>query len=130
MRLISVLFIVFCSLLPIQAQQEIDPFISESLLKGDAATLASFFNENVELVIGSTNDVFSKKQATGIVADFFRRNKVLSYQILHKGIKENSAFTIGTIRTSTGNFRVYVLVRRVVNEKQLIQQLRIETSND
>ena len=71
------------------------------------------------------NDVFSKPQATEIIADFFRKNKVNSFQLLHKGNKDAASFVIGTLKTSTGNFRLYVLTRK--NE---IQQLRIEPSND
>lgn len=111
------------------AQKDVSPQIINALSKGDAVTLATFFNDNVELIVGSTNDVFSKKQSTGIVADFFRRNKVTSFQVLHKGNKDNSAFSICTMKTATNTFRVYILVRHSDN-KQLIQQLRIEPSNE
>jgi hypothetical protein len=84
---------------------------------------------NVELVIGAKNDVFSKQQASGIINDFFRSNKVNSFQVLHKGNKDNANFAIGTLKTSSGNYRVYVLTRKQ-GATPLIQQLRIESSND
>jgi hypothetical protein len=130
MKIISTLLFFVASIVNLQAQRDISPAITDALSRGDAMSVSSFFNENVELVIGSTNDVFSKKQATGILADFFKKNKVSSFQILHKGSKENSAFSICTLRAGTTNFRVYVLVRRTADEQQLIQQLRIESTND
>lgn len=130
MRLFSVLLLIVLTLLPLQAQRDIETSITAALSKGDANALSSLFNDHVELVLTGINDVYSKKQATGILVDFFRKNKVATYQLLHKGTKENSAFTIGTITTSTGDYRVYILIRRSSVDKQLIQQLRIESSND
>lgn len=129
MKSIITILILIISSFSASAQKDVSPQIINALGKGDAITLSTFFNENVELIVGSTNDVFSKKQATGIVADFFRRNKVTAFQVLHKGNKDNSAFSICTMKTSTNTFRVYVLVRHSAN-KQLIQQLRIEPTNE
>ena len=108
---------------------EVSPDIITALNKGDAGKLSALLNTNVELVIGNKNDVFSKQQATGIIADFFKTNKVASFQLLHKGNKEAASFAIGEIKTNTGNYRIYVLTRKVGNQS-LIQQLRIELSND
>lgn len=126
--LISVLFLM-CSVTALHAQRDVSEDILNAIASGDAVTLSSFFNDNVELVVGSTNDVFSKQQATGIITDFFRRNKVSSFQVLHKGIKDTSAFSICTMKAGNSSYRVYVLVRRT-STRQLIQQLRIESSND
>ena len=130
MRKLFTLLLMLLTLTAVQAQRELAPAITDALSKGDASALSAYFNDNVELVMGTVNDVYSKKQATGIVADFFRRNKVSSFQILHKGSKENAAFTICALRAGTTNYREYILVRRGSGEQQLIQQLRIESSND
>ncbi len=130
MRILSTLLLYILSLTVVSAQREMATGITDALSKGDAGALSVYFNDNVELVLGSVNDVYSKKQASGIVADFFRRNKVSSFQVLHKGSKENSAFSICTMRAGNATYRVYILVRRTSDEQQLIQQLRIESSND
>lgn len=127
-NLATILFLI-SSIVMVNAQQEVSPRIIDALSKGDATTLSSYFNDNVELVIGSTNNVFSKQQATGIIADFFKKNKVNSFQVLHKGTKDVSAFSICTMKTGSGTYRIYVLVRKI-SDQQLIQQLRIESSND
>lgn len=126
--LISVLFLI-CSSAIVNAQREVSTAILDAVAAGDAVVLSSYFNDNVELVIGSTNDVFSKQQATGIITDFFRRNKVNSFQVLHKGTKDTSAFSICTMKAGSNTYRIYLLVRKSA-DRQLIQQLRIESSND
>jgi hypothetical protein len=110
----------------IEAQStEVSAEIISALNEGNSSQLSAFLNANVELVIDNKNDVFSKQQASGIIADFFRKNHVNSFQLLHKGNKDLASFAIGMLKTSDGNYRVYVLTRK--NE---IQQLRIEPSND
>jgi hypothetical protein len=104
---------------------EVPSEIISALNSGNAGQLSNYLNANVELFIESKNDLFSKQQSTEIIADFFRRNHVTGFQLLHKGNKDAASFAIGTLKTSTGSFRLYVLTRK--NE---IQQLRIEPSND
>jgi hypothetical protein len=129
MKTLITLICIICTLQIANAQREVSPDILNAISEGNATALSSYFNNNVELVVGSSNDVFSKQQATGIISEFFRKNKVSSFQVLHKGTKESAAFSISTLKTTTGTYRVYVLVRKAGSE-QLIQQLRIESSND
>jgi hypothetical protein len=103
--------------------------ITQALNNGDAGKLSAQFNANVELVLGKINDVLSKQQASGIISDFFKKNKVTSFVVLHNGKKESSGFTIGTLKTNNGDFRVYILTRKS-GSQTLIQQLRLETTND
>jgi len=108
---------------------EVPSEIIAALNDGDAGQLSNYLNANVELVITNKNDVFSKQQATGIISDFFRNNRVNSFQLLHKGNKEAASFAIGMLKTSGGTYRVYVLTRKTGNQT-VIQQLRIESSNE
>ena len=129
-KLVLLSFLMLCALPHVVAQSsEVSSEIITALDKGDAAKLSAYLNANVELVVGNKNDVFSKQQASGIITDFFRTNKVSSFQLLHKGNKEATSFAIGEIKTNTGNYRVYVLTRKSGNQT-VIQQLRIEISND
>ncbi|MDD4992766.1 MAG: DUF4783 domain-containing protein [Paludibacter sp.] len=117
---------LICAVPLIHAQSaEVSSDIISAIGSGNAGQLSEYLNDNVELVIDNKNDVFSKQQATGIIADFFRKNKVSSFQLLHKGNKDAASFAIGMLKTASGTYRVYVLTRK--NE---IQQLRIEPSND
>ena len=121
--LLSSLFLVIPL---IEAQStEVPSEIIAALNEGNSSQLSAHLNANVELVIDNKNDVFSKQQATGIITDFFKKNRATGFQLLHKGNKDLASFAIGMLKTSDGNYRVYVLTRK--NE---IQQLRIEPSND
>ncbi len=125
-KLLLLSFCLICAVPMINAQSsEVPSEIISSLGSGNASQLSGYLNDNVELVIDNKNDIFSKQQATGIIVDFFRKNKVSAFQLLHKGNKDAASFAIGTLKTAGGTFRVYVLTRK--NE---IQQLRIEPSND
>jgi hypothetical protein len=116
----------FCAIPVMEAQSvEVPNEIITALNNGNASQLSAYLNSSVELFIENKNDVFSKSQATGIITDFFRKNRVTGFQLLHKGNKDAASFAIGTLKTNTGSFRLYVLTRK--NE---IQQLRIEPSND
>jgi len=122
--LLSACFMFVVPLLQAQSV-EVPAAIINALNSGDANQISNYLNSNVELFIENKNDVFSKPQATEIIAEFFRKNRVNSFQLLHKGNKDAASFVIGTLKTASGNFRLYVLTRK--NE---IQQLRIEPSND
>jgi hypothetical protein len=75
---------MLCALPHVAAQSsEVPPEIISALDKGDAGKLSAYLNTNVELVVGNKNDVFSKQQASGIITDFFRTNKVSSFQYNH-----------------------------------------------
>lgn len=103
--------------------------VISALNNGDAGKLASFMNNNVQLVVNNINEIYSKQQAVGIISDFFRRNSVSKFEVLHQGVKEAASFAIGTLYTSGGKYRVYVLTRKNGNSP-VIQQLRIESNNE
>lgn len=127
-RIFLSLFMVFVFALT-YAQNDIPSDVISALGNGDAARLSPFLNSNVELVVAKTNDVLSRQQTTGILTDFFKKNKVSTFSVLHNGNRESASFLIGTLSTANGNFRVYILMRKSGNQT-LIQQLRIESSNE
>ena len=96
-----------------------------SIQNGNEAGLAAFFNENVELVVQTHDDVYSKLQAQQIIAEFFKSNKPKKFSIIHQGGKEDARYAIGSLTTNTGTFRVYFLLKNK-NNTSLIHQLKIE----
>ncbi|NDV47132.1 DUF4783 domain-containing protein [Paludibacter sp. 221] len=129
LSLLFSLFIIAGTLTAYSRTMDVPSEIINALGKGDASTISTYLNTNVELVIDNKNDIFSKQQAESIITDFFRRSPVKKFDLIHKGEKESASFAIGTLRTTNGNFRVYVLTRKN-GSKDAIQQLRIEPSND
>jgi hypothetical protein len=123
LKLIS-LFICFFALVTVSFAQIPDEIVI-SIQNGNDSNLAEFFNENVELVVETHDDVFSKSQAQQIVAEFFKTNKPKQFTIIHQGGKEGARYAIGSLVTNTGTFRVYFLLKNK-NNNSYIHQLRIE----
>ncbi|MBL7967782.1 MAG: DUF4783 domain-containing protein [Prolixibacteraceae bacterium] len=123
LKLISFVFGLF--VISSVAFAQIPDEIVTSIQSGNDAALANFFNENVELVVQTHDDVYSKSQAQQIVAEFFKSNKPKQFSIVHQGGKEGARYAIGSLTTSTGTFRVYFLLKNK-NNNSYIHQLRIE----
>ncbi|MCW0482633.1 DUF4783 domain-containing protein [Gaoshiqia sediminis] len=96
-----------------------------SLKTGNASTLSSYFNQNIEMVVLDQDDVYSKAQAQQIVTNFFSQHKAQGFSIIHQGGKEGAKYAIGNLSTNQGTFRVYFLLKND-GEKAYIHQLRIE----
>jgi len=123
LKLISFVFGFFA--LATASFAQIPNEIVTSIQSGNDVSLAAYFNENVELVVESHDDVYSKSQAQQIVAEFFKSNKPKQFSIIHQGGKEDARYAIGSLTTATGAFRVYFLLR-IKNNTTLIHQLKIE----
>ncbi len=118
------LFFCFMTLARIAPAQIPDDIVT-SFQNGNDAGLAAFFNDNVELVVGTHDDVYSKSQAQQIVAEFFKSNKPKQFSIIHQGGKDDARYAIGSLTTASGTFRVYFLLKNK-NSNSYIHQLRIE----
>ena len=117
--------IVLTVALTAQAQADAIPDIVAGFNSGYSDAIAEHLNDNVELVIKNANNVFTKQQTKNILTDFFKKNPPLKFTIMHRGDKEYAQFVIGNLETTNGTYRVYFLIK-----KNLVQQLRIEGSND
>lgn len=123
LRLTALLFCFF--VMSSIAFGQIPDEIVTSIQNGNDVILAGYFNENVELVVQTHDDVYSKSQAQQIVAEFFKTNKPKQFSILHQGGSEAARYAVGSLTTNTGTFRVYILLKNK-NNNSYIHQLRIE----
>jgi hypothetical protein len=108
---------------PVQAQ--IPDEIIQCLKSGNAKVLSGYFNQNVELMIPDSDNVFSRAQAQLVISDFFSNYPPSNFSIIHQGGKEGAHYVIGNLITSKGAFRVYFLLKKSEG-KDYIHQLRIE----
>ncbi len=122
-----VLILIFFGLFTTVSQSfsQIPNEIILSIQSGNDVMLASFFNQNVELVVQSHDDVFSKSQAQQIVAEFFKVNKPKQFSIIYQGGTDSSRYAIGSLITNTGTFRVHFLLKPKAN-RSYIHQFKIE----
>ena len=102
--------------------------IDAAIKLGNSKALSQHFGPKIDLTLPNKEDSYSKAQAAQILKDFFQRYKVSNYKVIHHGsAKDGAEYFIGSLSTSGGSFRTYLLVR-TENSKKRIQQLRIEAS--
>ncbi len=104
--------------------------VTTAIKAGNAAQLASFFDNTVELTIRNKQASYSKAQAQVVIKDFFDKNPVKSYAVVHRGSSEaGSAYAIGILTTATQTFRTYIYVKqKVATSTTLVEELRFENS--
>jgi hypothetical protein len=120
---ITILFFLLM-LAAITSSGQIPGQIVNGLKSGDARAVSSYFNENVELVILDRENVCSQAQGEQILRDFFNKYKPSGFIITHQG-GDDAPYAIGKMPTSGGNFRIYLLLKSIVNGPKIVQ-LRIE----
>jgi Domain of unknown function (DUF4783) len=108
-----------------KAQQGIDEVVS-ALKSGNATELARYLDDNVELTLPEKSDSYSKAQAQVIIKDFFSNNGVKGFELKHKGTSPGGNFAIGTLQTSSGNFRTNIFMR-TKNGKDVVKEIRFQS---
>ncbi len=128
LHLIISIFLSFVATQEISAQKnDIPNEIISAFKEANANIIASYLNENVELITPQADNFFSRQHAKSILADFFRKNPVQDFNVIHKGTKDNASFVIATYSSNTGIYRISLSLRKSGNQS-LIYQLRIEKS--
>lgn len=116
---------------PFESVLDISDDVAAAVKTGNASNVSKFFSANVDLKILDKEDVYSKTQAELILKDFFSKNPMKSFAIIHKGTSKNGdQFAIGTYETSTGKkFRSYFLFKKETTGLT-IQQFRFEVQDE
>lgn len=125
---LAMMLLCLCGTVTVHAQGDIPQPVVEALKTGNTSTLSDFFSSSIELAILDQEDIYSKQQAELIVKNFFSKHMPTGFVILHKGGKEGSQYAIGNMTTSSGTFRVTLLIK-MSNNKPFIHQLRFEEGN-
>lgn len=99
--------------------------IANAIEAGNYERIASYFNDNVNLIIENTEETYSKNQAELIIKAFFESHAPLQFQFDSSGANGSSQYVHGNLITNQGKFRVYFLVKQV-DTKYYILQLYIE----
>lgn len=101
--------------------------ISKAITKGDAAALAEYFDEDVEVTILNEVNIYSKSEAQEVVKTFFTTHPPKTYSQVHQGTSkgEGGQYCIGNLIVKDGKFRVYLYLKKSNNQYR-IQELRFE----
>src|SRR5690554_7496272 len=124
-KLQSFLLLISSVLLIQSVNAQVPDEIITCLKSGNAKSLSGYFNQNVELVVPESDNVYSKAQAQLLVNDFFNAYNPQTFSVIHQGGKEGAQYVIGHLNTKKGSFRVYFLLKKS-DGKDYIHQLRIE----
>ncbi|MCT4589990.1 MAG: DUF4783 domain-containing protein [Carboxylicivirga sp.] len=96
-----------------------------AIKKSDAEAVSKSFNAQVELILPQKSAVYSKKQAEMVIKDFFERNPVKEFKLIHQGKKDKSSFAIANYYASSNRFR-FTFLTKIKSGKIYIHQIRIE----
>ena len=109
--------------------QENPSQLTHAFKKGNAQELSPYLGSKVELILLNKSKEYTKEEATQAVKNFFAAHKVNSFTVNHEGKKNESGFIVGTLVTSSGNYRINCYFKKNGNQF-LIHQIRIDKSNE
>ncbi|MBC9931378.1 DUF4783 domain-containing protein [Chitinophaga qingshengii] len=95
-----------------------------AIKQGDVNSLSRYLDNNVEINISGKANSYSKAQAEIILKDFFSKNQVKSFELVHQG-GEASRFGIGNLSTSGGNYRLSFFLQKK-GGAMVLNELRFE----
>jgi Domain of unknown function (DUF4783) len=122
--LISSLFFLIASVT--LAQADITPKVVDAIKKGDATAMGAHFMSPIDLTLNGKDETLNREQAVAALTKFFTSNNVKSFELKHQGTsKLEDQFRIGTLVTSTGEYRVTFFMKKNGAAMQ-IKQLTIE----
>lgn len=99
--------------------------ITKYLEAGDAASLSSWFADNLDLTVISSSRNCSRKQAREILTRFFQANTPRSFEVTHRAAEANKKFMIGLLNAGGERFQVTIYVTASGTDTYKIQQLNI-----
>lgn len=99
--------------------------ITKYLTLGDAASLSSWFADNLDVTVISSTRNCSRKQAQEILRSFFEANTPRSFQVTHKASEANKKYLIGLLNAGGELFQVTIYATASAGDTYKIQQLNI-----
>lgn len=109
--------------------QDVPADVIVAFKKGSSAELGKYLGNNVEMIILNHSSNVDNIAAESMMNDFFSRNKVNGFNVNHQGKRDESGFVIGTLNTSTGDYRINCYFKKM-QSKYLIHQIRIDKTNE
>lgn len=99
--------------------------ITKYLAAGDAASLSSWFADNLDVTVISSSRNCSKSQARQILRTFFASYTPRSFEVTHKASEANKKYLIGLLNAGGELFQVTIYATSSGGEAYKIQQLNI-----
>jgi len=118
---------LFSLLLVVGHAQVPEAAIDIAFKNADATSISRFFAPNIDIELNNSLSNYSKTQAEIVLKDFFSKNQVKDYEIIHSGNSGGTTetYTIGILNTVNGNYRVYMLLKPKDNS-YILKQIRFQ----
>ncbi len=109
-------------------QPSFEAVIVNAFKTGNAAKIALYFGDNVDLSILGKANLYSKSQAQQVLQHFFTEHKPKEFSIIHKGNAKSSQYFIGElISIAAKKYRV-TINSKADGSKNTITSLTIEAN--
>ncbi|MBN2664474.1 MAG: DUF4783 domain-containing protein [Bacteroidales bacterium] len=99
--------------------------IFEALEQGNANELSFYFNQSINLTILDQTGLYGKKQAEIILANFFSKNKISSFEIIQLKDQINFSSVICNFKSYSDKSFIIHLTYYNINNKKVITDLSI-----
>lgn len=101
--------------------------VSEAMRKGKIILLEKHLADDVDVTVLNDQAYLDKAKAADLVEDFLANVDIKDYSISHKGTSKGaqSLYTIGTLKTNSGNYEVYMYLT-VDNGQHQVAEIKIE----
>ncbi len=106
----------------------IDEVVS-AIKVGDAQRMSKYFDNMVDITLKDKSYSYSRSQAEMILRDFFSNSGVKNFKVVHRGNSNDSEYCVGSLATSSGEFRTTIFMR-VRGDKKFLQELRFENAGN
>ncbi|MFN9496550.1 MAG: DUF4783 domain-containing protein, partial [Bacteroidota bacterium] len=72
--------------------------IGNAIRSGNASAISQYFDATIDLTILEKESIYSRQQAQMVLQDFFNKNPVSSFSIIHRGSSaQGSSYGIGKL---------------------------------
>ena len=99
--------------------------ITKYLIAGDAASLSSWFADNLDVTVISSTRNCSRNQARQILRTFFGTYTPRSFDVTHKASESNKKYMIGLLNAGGELFEVTIYATSSAGDTYKIPQLSI-----
>ncbi len=123
---VFLLCVALCLMIPIARAQALEDVVVY-VRNGNSTAMTRYFDNTVNITILGKQFTYSKAQAEMVMKDFFNKNTIQDYVVMQTGsaTDNRTKYAIGELKTSTGNFQLYILMK-LMETHYLLQEIRIE----
>jgi hypothetical protein len=101
--------------------------VLQAIRQSNMQALATYWDTQVELTIGTSDHFYDATKTSELVADFLKKNKPSECTIVHSGSAsdKSSHYLIGKLVAGGKVYRLYILFKAKA-DKYVIQEMRFE----